>query len=581
MGIDPKVRQALREMYIGAWSLEPPDFNDPDMKRCNPTRPVLEIRDAMQDVRGLPDFIETVDQLIYYVVDKVVDLLILENKIDHHIVCVDRIVTMMKRLVCYEERYKDKEVYSEEDGPFLPKKGSGNLPDEWEKFAGNRKLMQRELFPRLFNAFLNLCKPKRGQSVTLHGFPGRSLDVIDHQKPAWERSFVGQRNMRRVVIHWNVETELPITKELEEEDPDLYNRIYTIKGTNPYGTNPEIYEWEAAKNDIGEGDLAMFYYDHFFKDHDQIICINDGDAIPIALLYAHERKDGRSWRNDQWLKLKRRKANDIFVDKKPYEYVNVNKLYDAIYNDPQFKEAGVQNPVATLVFMIVLGKTDFVKNQFFQLGVKNVLWKTLLSKLKMFSHMIQLSTAVTPDTRVPRRVVIDEYAFSCFLGYCYTQKHGNATRTKEKFKRNKKAKKDKSLPKFIDPPEEELKKTWPALLKNKTHFKSNGEPQPDERWHYPGKNTVRRWCRHILWNMLYWINGMRGTQYEPNVFEEYRGHPYFGFMREPESDKAIVAPCVCAKQKPVDPCYKENFIEKRLKKINKKRKRKEEGREKN
>ena len=587
MGISKFVRDFLRNHYIEAWSYKAPAFGDPSFERPNKVFPNgapkggAEFSDFMRFYRGKPKDIENLNQLVFWIVRQARVVLEARNGVDHLVVQADKVANMMKALVCYEKRYKNRPKLDEAGAPYLPTDGTEKLPEDWMMFAANSKLLKRELYPRLYNAFLNprMISPGPGQTLILDGFPGlvRNLPVYD--TAPWEKSYVGRTDFRKVVCPWDANL-LPLSEEIERADPDLYNRVFVIKGHAPSAQYPQglltVEEWEEARNSIGEADLRLFFYDHWFQNTDQIIAANDGDLIPIALLYAHERRNGNTWRNGQWLKLKKPGGDkhEMVADiNTRYEYVNVNVLYDSIMADEHLKAAGVQNPVATMVMLMILGETDFVKNHFFNIGKEKVLWKVFWQKLPMFSHMVQLSTSTTPSTRIPRTIVLDEELFFRFAGYCYTQKYGESARKLAKFNKNKNWKMDKSQPKFIDPDDEQLKQMWPKVLKERTRKKATGKPQENEKYHYPEKTEVRKWCRWIEWNFLYWLNGMRhpDSAYDPDVFEVYRGFPYYGFMRDPKSGAAIPAPCVSAKRKQIDQVFKVHLLKHREKRKNKRR----------
>ena len=582
MGIAKFVRDFTRDHYIQAFSYEPPAFLDPLFSRPNKTRPGMEASDYMRFIKGKPQGIDKLNHLISWIVNNARATLEARNGINTLVVQVDKVVNDMKRLVCYDKRYKNKNVFDEKEGPFLPQEDDGPLPEDWMAFAGNSKLLRRELYPRLYNAFLNpaMITPGPGQTLILDGFPGlvRNLPVYDNAP--WEKTYVGRTDFRKVVCMWEM-NHLPITEEMEEADPDLYNRVFAIKGHAPSQKYPNglltVEEWEEARNSIGEADLRLFFYQKWYEHHDQVISANDGDLIPISLLLCKERLNGSRWTNGVWLKLKKPggDSSELLKDMDTrYEYINVNTLYDSIMKDSHFKAAGVQNPVATFVFLMILGETDFVKNHFFNVGKEKVVWKVFWQKLHMFSHMVQLSTATTPSMHIPRTIVLDEELFILFTGYCYTQKYGESARNLSKFKKNKNWKVDKTQPKFIDPPEEELKSKWPLLLKDRTRKKASGKIQENEKYYYPEKTQVRKWCRWIEWNMLYWINGARDadSKFDPDVFETHRGFPYYGFIRDPETQNPTPAPCVSARRKSVDEVYKIHLLKTRQKNTNRRRK---------
>jgi hypothetical protein len=499
MGIDTFVRKAIIKIAGDARSPNSPDD-------CS-----VAVVDLMQWIKTIPENVNTVSEFVTYIIRQALWLLAPKTHVRIVVLCVDRYPgPAVKQARTHVKRYSSVNLLSANDGPHLPSNDHGLLPEKWMDFAGNGKLLQRELYPLLLNAFLchtftKLLRP--GQMVILHGFPCKS-------------QYSAQLNCQ-------VPTEWPrgtfITEEMEQEDPDLYNRIYLIEHVPPNPQWPQGLlrkaEWEEAKNDIAEADLAVFYYDHWFQGENQMIVINDGDALPIALLYAYERVIGNSFRNKQYVRLpnKSKKTTDR------YDTFDINKLYQVINEDKQMRDSGVQNPIVTFVFMVILGETDFFRDYMKGIGKEKFVWRTLTEKLDFFSHLVQLSKGVVPNTRVPREIVMDEDRFELFVHYCFLNKHGKSIRKKRK-------------------------RETITIADVKAHCKD-----------FPTRNQIRSWARAILWNMQYWINGVKGTEFTPDPYEEYDGHPYYGYIRRNDGTTEC-APVVTAHQKPVDEVYSQHFL---------------------
>lgn len=49
------------------------------------------------------------------------------------------------------------------------------------------------------------------------------------------------------------------------------------------------FQWEEAKSDTGEADLAIVQYWQWFRDCHHLVYMDDGDSLPIALLHAFDR----------------------------------------------------------------------------------------------------------------------------------------------------------------------------------------------------------------------------------------------------------------------------------------------------
>jgi hypothetical protein len=49
------------------------------------------------------------------------------------------------------------------------------------------------------------------------------------------------------------------------------------------------FQWEDAKSDTGEADLAIVQYWQYFRECNHLVYMDDGDGLPICLLHAFER----------------------------------------------------------------------------------------------------------------------------------------------------------------------------------------------------------------------------------------------------------------------------------------------------
>lgn len=55
-------------------------------------------------------------------------------------------------------------------------------------------------------------------------------------------------------------------------------------------TGPVLrFQWEEAKSDTGEADLAIVQYWQYFRDAHHLVYMDDGDSLPICLLHAFDR----------------------------------------------------------------------------------------------------------------------------------------------------------------------------------------------------------------------------------------------------------------------------------------------------
>lgn len=533
MGLPSFARAHLKRKYLPAFSFKSPQDHS------------VIIYDLMMVMKSLPDNVITLDDVIHYVVGRVKSFLYdAPPCMTTMVVLVDRSPPPVKRMVEHAKRYKDKDVFDEKDAPYLPIKGTDLVPSPWIRFAGNYHLLQRELYPRLLNAFMQLM-PRLGQQIILHGFPGYIEYVTTYKQQAYALHSNDANEVPQVHF-WNAATELPITPEMEKRDPNIYNRIFTVENIPPCGEWPQGYvmrrEWVDASNSINEADGAAFFYDHFFQTRNIMFVCNDGDVFSYGLLYAYERVTAQNtFRNIHYICLPYKKTtdNEFFAPGQvpKWEYVDLNMLYVLVNEDKMMQSAGVQNHALTLVFLLVMAESDFFKGYAKGLGKENIIWKTFFTCLDLFSHMVQLSRGLSPSTRTPRHIVLDEDAFRLFIHYCYLEKYSGPM-----MKKNKK-----------------LKTITYADLKLRCSVDGKGQPQDDQDMHLPSRNTIRLWSRQVLWNLFYFKNAPFGAEHAPNPFEVYDSLPYYPYVINPETGIPEMTTIVCARQKPNDEVYSQHF----------------------
>lgn len=550
MGIKKWVKEFFRNRYRKAYldeGEEPTDGN-------------VLIVDFMQYMKYIPDEVKTLGDLLHFLMSHLKrKITSFKGRLQVIVICFDQKATdhecNLVKSICYQSRYKNTDFYPAEGAPYLPKRDDGQLPPEWNRFCGSSTLLRRELYPLIYNCCLDsrYVQLRFGQSLVLQGLPGRTMDDIPNMKqnhkqlfsagvydPKHEEAFASAMCQ---LVPWD-RAWLPITPEMEQRDKDLYNRVYVIKAVPPNvdARFPkgflQTYEWEDARNNMGEADLAMMFFDRFFPQNTQIIDINDGDIIPIALLYAQERLVGNAFRNNQYLALPIKEGNKkknteekvIIVEPKKlakFTYIDVNALYTKICNDPMFGMAGVQNHVMMVVFMIVLSETDFFRNSFGGIGVEKSVWKTLTEKLDIYHHIVQSTKNILPDPTLKRTVVLDDAAWKEFAYRCYMEKHGSAVRKKNKGKITKK------------------------LLQ--VHLSKRKR----ENEQLPSGATIQRWGRQVQYNIEYWLNGPRGLF--PDPFETVDGKSFYGYEKDEATGEFRLAASVSA-YRPVDEVYERFFL---------------------
>jgi hypothetical protein len=535
MGHPTFARAHLKQKYLSAFSFK------------SPTNYSVVIYDLMKDMKSLPENVHTLDDVFYYFCNRLKSFLYdAPPCMTTLIVLVDREPPPVKRMVTHGKRYKNKDVFESSGAPYLPVKGTDLVPNPWIRFAGNFQLLQRELYPRLLNVFMsgNFLMPRPGQKIVFHGFPGYIEYVATYKQQAYALHS-NDKNEVPQIHYWNPETELPITPEMEKRDPQLYNRIFYVENIPPCQEWPQGYvmraEWTEASNAIREADGAMFFYDHFFQHQNIMFVCNDGDVFSYGLLYSYERVVANAFRNIHYVCLPYKKTtdNEFFPQGQipKYEYVDFNLLYKQVLDDKAMQAAGVQNHVATLVFLLIMAETDFFKGYAKGVGVENVIWKTFYSCMDIFSHLVQLSCGVSPSTRTTRHIIIDEDAFRLLIHYSYVQKYGIPMEKKLKGK----------------------KLTY-DMLKLRCSQDAKGNSKDDIDYHLPSRNTIRLWCRQVDWNIHYYKNAPFGAECEPDPYEKYDGLPLYPYDINPETGVPEMIDVVCARRKPVDEVYAQHMF---------------------
>jgi hypothetical protein len=507
----------------------------------------------------MPEEVTTIDDAVLYLVNKIRTVLYQTGStIETVIVMVDRKPPPVKRMIEHKRRYGKKDIYSSKPGkgPYLSADGSAMRPNPWISFAGNYKLLQRELYPRLFNAFMigKLLVPRPGQSIILHGFPGYSEWVPVFSQNTYN---IGTRDSGEVEqVHiWNYETELPLTKEEEKKDPNLYNRVYVIENVSPCMEWPQGFinrkEWKEARNDIREADGSAFFYDHWFQNREILIICNDGDIFSYGLLYTEERVTaGNSFRNNHigCIPYKKKTDTEFFApgEAPTMEYIDFNHLYILIKQDPSMLASNVQNPILTTCFLLIMAGSDFFQDYMAGIGAETVIWDTFFSSMSMFAYLVQSRLGLTASTRTPRSIVMDEECFRLFVHYCYLAKHGKSAR--------------KALRQAPD----STALTVPQL---KVHCSNGEKAKKDQAYLFPERNTIRLWGRQVLWNLLYFKNAPFGSEHSPDPFETWDGLPYFPYVVNPATGKGEMTTVVSAKQKPIDEVYLQHMYRSKKKKV--------------
>jgi hypothetical protein len=548
MTLDTKIKKLIKQRFPKSFEYRP------DI-RC----PVLST-DLMQYFKGgvVPGYIKYQHQLVDYFVHKIFDLL---SMTDQLIICVDKESPVVKKIVCHAARKDrrcklckeidfhpknqtqprsqfhaectskcfEKQILHYEEGPHLPNDNETPILflDDWMKFALDSRNLRCELYPRIVNALLG-CTIPHGKMIFLNGFP---LKI--RKDTNWTPdSVLAPDGYQMTVQYWEY-ADLPLRNQPDE----IFCHTLKIFDGNRKMFCPEMY------NTIPEADNSIFFFLQFFPQHyRQTVFINDGDAISIGLLLAQEYARGV---DEQGVKIQKHELilmlpnlTDTFV-KDRFEFVNLTTLHTSIWEANEFKMAGVQNPVVTFIFLIILSETDFFQNFCYGIGIKTKwdtdekkrekqtkgIWDTFYDDLSTFSHLVQFYRG-EPSVTEPRRIVIDQDLFRVFIEKCYANKYAKT------------------------------KKNLDDLDQIRIHCNSKIK---DKKRHPPSDEVILRWCRQIDYNINYLINEPRNIHLDP--FDTYLGYSYYGYT----PDNTIVD-IVAAKQKPVDEVYKRHFLKRKHKK---------------
>lgn len=554
MGLNGLAKIWIMKRFPTTIGFNPPKLNPGELK-------MLSV-DEMQHLKGngnLPSHVNTEAKLIRYHMNKIDALF--DDGYSVVVICFDRASPDVKKLVCHVTRYEMRcslckkrsdavprgvvagpehfdpdctkgciknQILWSEQGPHMHVDPDTFIEADWmAKFSSDSRNLQAEFYPRLANALLQWSPRKPGQVLYIHGLPWKTREVREYNGLEFQHG-VYNGKARVVLDFWSPDCDLPLRDWKDE------GTVVQIEYGGARCIVPDM------ANQIHEADNAVFFYSRFFPHiKTQVAYINDGDAISIGLLRALEDFRGPgNFAQTQWLCLPNR-STALGPNAPRFQYVNLTQLATEIEEAPEFTRAGVQSPVATLIFLIVLTETDFFKGEFcFGIGrltdwaedeekrakqTKGV-WDTFFDKLSMYSHLVQYYVHVKSYTD-ERRIVIDEDLFRIFTEYCYMNKYTKST----------------------------IEETRVHCAKLK-----------DPRKRPPSEQVILRWCRQITWNLNYWANAWRNIYIDP--FETYLGKPYFGYDKE----EGIIN-VVAHKQKPLDEVYKRNFWKRKQKETSEER----------
>jgi hypothetical protein len=520
----------------------------------------VAIVDFMMYLKYIPVGIVSMDDLIRYFVERVAYYVnSKEWSFTTVIVMVDGAPYDVKRIVEHKKRGYDKgHVISSEGPPAFPARLNEKCPFDsktWKNFTSNQERVRRELLPRLFNAIM-ACRyfvPDCGKTIILSGFPGRTRWVEQTSGlPVWEKPLIGGSYQPQVVT-WDEAQELPITPEVEQEQPDLYFRAFRLEHIPPCEKFPQgrlmALELDEFKHpNITETDNRMFWImrDYLMTGQNIMCFLNDKDFIPIGVMHMleyqnvfpvggglisplealHDQHQGTGNGEPRTAPLQFQFPAEVvacFPDKRgiakemlevncPREFFYLHTFFNELHTHYEFEDGKkqIQSIVASFVFICIMDGTDFFKD-----FMKNIGWQTckevFFENLPLFGNMVLMSQTAPSDPRGHRHLELDEDAFLLYVDFVYLKKWEPTV-----------------LRDMLPAKPEKISRTQlRQRLENQ-----GGQRADDPKARLPDRNTRRKWARQILFNMLYWEAEPKGRHV--NHFETWQGKPVFPYWNKPE-----------------------------------------------
>jgi hypothetical protein len=259
------IRRQCKRGYCGATM--PATILAPDPALGGNHRAYYGIEDMMLRLYAKPEEVRTVRQLKHWLADHARSVMRDPRGLPlrKFIMCFDRWTPAVKAMVCHVERDVgveplDAAVMHIDDA--YPDSAIPNNKD-WLRFLKTRDAVKRQLYPVIYNAFIDpdYFKPLPGELLILHGLPGR----VEFQPiPMWDRGPLGASTVQVLLP-----CPCPTTPQMEQAAPDLFQHVWLIEGREGGAIHKE--EWVAAKNNIGEADLAIAFYDAWFCEENCIV----------------------------------------------------------------------------------------------------------------------------------------------------------------------------------------------------------------------------------------------------------------------------------------------------------------------
>jgi hypothetical protein len=250
-------------------------------------------------------------------------------------------------------------------------------------------------------------------------------------------------------------------------------------------------------NHIKEGEMAIVYYCDQFQDKHILVESTDGDMIPILVYYFYDRINSHETGNPKSHLLLRRAglARHPDTDYRIDEFIDINLLFQLIYENAQLKTPVPQDPILSFMTACVMSGTDFVKEYTPYIGI-NVLWRFY----EEHAHHYPMFT-LSNDDNAPlmdqfftvRRIDVHDDMFIAFTQALYMYKYRTDSVPEAR---------TKTMKPYVN-----------ALAKHDNDVTHASVVTAKKKRMSP-QRVIRAQGRQVLWNLMYWCNAYREGAYK-------------------------------------------------------------------
>ena len=170
----------------------------------------LVIIDFMQFVKHIDDKFLTMRDVLRCWLGHIRSLF--RHNVKCVVLCFDRGSPATKTIHAHSKRYKDVARFSDDDSPVLacnldkPLERCGVAGKNWIRLAGNQRLLQREVYPMLWNMLIDpqQFSLKPNHMLVLHGLPSKLQTVTTVHGTAWESSHA-YKDIAQKPVPWSLD----------------------------------------------------------------------------------------------------------------------------------------------------------------------------------------------------------------------------------------------------------------------------------------------------------------------------------------------------------------------------------------